>query len=102
MHILLFIFVFIIAIAVFGLSIVGYLLRAIFGIGRHSSSSTSSRSHQSTSGGYNNGQQNYGQRTQRPTDNTEERHSENGQGKKHKKIFTQDDGEYVDFEEIKE
>lgn len=102
MHILLFIFVFIIAIAVFGLSIVGYLLRAIFGIGRHSSSSTSSRSRQNTSGGYNNGQQNYGQRTQRPTDNTEERYSENAQGKKHKKIFTQDDGEYVDFEEIKE
>ncbi len=102
MHILLFIFVFIIAIAVFGLSIVGYLLRAIFGIGRHSSSSTSSRSRQSTSGGYNNGQQNYGQRTQRPTDNTEERYSENAQGEKHKKIFTQDDGEYVDFEEIKE
>ena len=101
MHILLFIFVFIIAIVVFGLSIVGFLLRAIFGIGRHSSSSSSSRSRQSTSG-YNDGQQNYGQRTQRPTDNEEERYSENAQGKKHKKIFTQDDGEYVDFEEIKE
>ena len=39
MHILLFILFFIIAIIVFGLSIVGFLLRTIFGIGRRSSSS---------------------------------------------------------------
>ena len=37
MHILLFILFFIIAIIVFGLSIVGFLLRTIFGIGRRSS-----------------------------------------------------------------
>ena len=36
MHILLFILFFIIAIIVFGLSIVGFLLRTIFGIGRNS------------------------------------------------------------------
>lgn len=36
MHILLFILFFIIAIIVFGLSIVGFLLRTIFGIGRRS------------------------------------------------------------------
>ncbi|MDE6163626.1 MAG: DUF4834 family protein, partial [Bacteroides sp.] len=33
--------------------------------------------------------------------NEEEIYSENIPGKRHKKIFTQDDGEYVDFEEIK-
>jgi hypothetical protein len=35
-------------------------------------------------------------------DNEEEIYSENVSGRRHKKIFTQDDGEYVDFEEIKE
>ena len=39
MHILLFILIFIIAIFVFGLSIVGFILRTIFGLGRSSSSS---------------------------------------------------------------
>lgn len=39
MHILLFILIFIIAIFVFGLSIVGFILRTIFGLGRGSSSS---------------------------------------------------------------
>lgn len=99
MHILLFILIFIIAIVVFGLSIVGFLLRAIFGIGRRSSSS---RPKQAESGGTTTGQQSYSQRTQNPTDNEEEVYSENVAGRRHKKIFTQDDGEYVDFEEIKE
>ena len=48
------------------------------------------------------GQQEYGQSPQNPTDNEEEIYSENVSGRRHKKIFTQDDGEYVDFEEIKE
>lgn len=99
MHILLFILLFIIAIVVFGLSIVGFLLRAIFGIGRRSSSS---RPKQAESGRSATGQQSYNQGTQNPTDNEEEIYSENVAGKRHKKIFTQDDGEYVDFEEIKE
>ena len=34
-------------------------------------------------------------------DDEEEIYSENVPEKRHKKIFTQDDGEYVDFEEIK-
>lgn len=99
MHILLFILIFIIAIVVFGLSIVGFLLRAIFGFGRRSSSS---RPKQAESGRTTGGQQDYSQRTQNPTDNEEEIYSENVSGRRHKKIFTQDDGEYVDFEEIKE
>ena len=47
MHILLFILFFIIAIIVFGLSIVGFLLRTIFGIGRRSSSSHHGKTGQS-------------------------------------------------------
>ena len=99
MHILLFILLFIIAIVVFGLSIVGFLLRAIFGIGRRSSSS---RPKQAETGRSATGQQSYNQGTQNPADNEEEIYSENVTGRRHKKIFTQDDGEYVDFEEIKE
>ena len=90
MHILLFILFFIIAIIVFGLSIVGFLLRTIFGIGRRSSSSHHGKTGQSQQGSYNS------------NDDEEEILSENTSARKHKKIFTQDDGEYVDFEEIKE
>ena len=94
MHILLFILFFIIAIIVFGLSIVGFLLRTIFGIGRRSSSSHHGKTGQS--------QQSYNQTNRRSNDDEEEIYSENVPEKRHKKIFTQDDGEYVDFEEIKE
>ena len=95
MHILLFI----IAIVVFGLSVVGLILKAIFGIGRRSSSSSRPRQNES---GRSAGQQSYSQGTHRPTDHEEEIFSEDVPRKKHKKIFTQDEGEYVDFEEIKE
>ena len=96
MHILLFIFIFIIAIFVFGLSIVGFILRTIFGLGRGSSSSRPQQTvSQRTS------QQDYDQASRRSNDDEEEIYSENVPGKRHKKIFTQDDGEYVDFEEIK-
>lgn len=56
MHILLFILIFIIAIFVFGLSIIGFILRTIFGLGRGSSSS---RPKQTESG--RTSQQDYGQ-----------------------------------------
>ena len=87
MHILLFILFFIIA-------IVGFLLRTIFGIGRRSSSSHHGKTGQS--------QQSYNQGSYNSNDDEEEILSENTSARKHKKIFTQDDGEYVDFEEIKE
>ncbi|WP_294628093.1 DUF4834 family protein [uncultured Bacteroides sp.] len=97
MHLLLFILIFIVAIVVFGLSAIGYLLRAIFGIGR-----PLSRPRQAESGRNATGQQDYRQSTRNSTKNEEEIYSENVSGKRHKKIFTQDDGEYVDFEEVKE
>lgn len=100
MHILLFILIFIIAIIFFGLSIIGFLLRSIFGIGHRMSSSTQ-RPH-TASGRTTAGDQDYGQNTRNAADNREESYSGNVSGRKHKKIFTQDDGEYVDFEEIKE
>ena len=69
MHILLFILLFIIAIVVFGLSVVGLILKAIFGIGRRSSSSSRPRQNES---GRSAGQQSYSQGTHRPTDHEEE------------------------------
>lgn len=99
MHILLFILLFIIAIVVFGLSIVGFLLKSIFGLGRGSSSSSQNR-RQSDSEQPN--RQNYNQRPPNSNDDEEEIYSENVSGRRHKKIFTKDEGEYVDFEEIKE
>ncbi|WP_294477736.1 DUF4834 family protein [uncultured Bacteroides sp.] len=98
MHILLFILLLIIAIVVFGLSILGFLLKTIFGLGRGSSSSSQSR--QTESG--RTSQQSYNQNTQNSNDDEEEIYSENVPRRRHKKIFSKDDGEYVDFEEIKE
>ena len=67
MHILLFILIFIIAIFVFGLSIVGFRLRTIFGLGR---SSSSSRPKQTESG--RTSQQSYNQTNRRSNDDEEE------------------------------
>ena len=66
MHILLFILIFIIAIFVFGLSIIGFILRTIFGLGRGSSSS---RPKQTESG--RTSQQDYSQRDRRSNDDEE-------------------------------
>ena len=99
MHILLFLLLFLAAIVIFGLSIVGFVLRAIFGLGRGSSSRTKQ------AGNGQNGQQqgrpSYNQNTDSRADNEGEIFAENSLRTKHKKIFTQDDGEYVDFEEVK-
>ena len=99
MHILLFLLLFLAAIVIFGLSIVGFVLRAIFGLGRGSSSRTKQ------AGNGQNGQQqgrpSYTQNTDSRADNEGEIFAENSPRTKHKKIFTQDDGEYVDFEEGK-
>ena len=99
MHILLFLLLFLAAIVIFGLSIVGFVLRAIFGLGRGSSSRTKQ------AGNGQNGQQqgrpSYNQNTDSRADNEGEIFAENSPRTKHKTIFTQDDGEYVDFEEVK-
>lgn len=96
-HILGFIFIIIVVILVIGLSIIGTVLRTIFGLGgKRRPSSGTYQSGQSYS--YSGGQQ---QNTSSQTD--EETTSEgNNIHRKHKKLFSKDEGEYVDFEEIKE
>lgn len=93
-HLLGFLFIIVIVVLVIGLSIVGTVLRAVFGFGRRRPSSTTTS-----------GRQSY--QTQEERDHTSEKNNneeiirENASGK-HKKIFTKDEGEYVDFEEVKE
>ena len=59
MHILLFLLLFLAAIVIFGLSIVGFVLRAIFGLGRGSSSRT--KQARSGQNGQQQGRPNYNQ-----------------------------------------
>lgn len=89
-HLLGFIFIIIIAVFVIGLSIVGNILRLLFGFGRKSSASTTKASPGSA------------YRYQ----NTQKREQENVRAQsdsdtKHKKIFGEDEGEYTDYEEVK-
>ena len=99
MHILLFLLLFLAAIVIFGLSIVGFVLRAIL------STPCLLRPGRRTTAKPENGQQqgrpSYNQNTDSRADNEGEIFAENSPRTKHKKIFTQDDGEYVDFEEVK-
>ena len=78
-HILGFLFIIIIAILLIGLSIIGTVIRNIFGLGGRRTS-------------YNDNRQ-----------SSEEAQTEEGEIRpRHKKLFSKDEGEYVDFEEIKE
>ena len=96
-HILGFLFVIIVVILVIGLSIIGTVLRTIFGLGgKRRSSSGSYQSGQGYS--YSGGQQ------PDSSSQTDEGTTSEGNNihRKHKKLFSKDEGEYVDFEEIKE
>lgn len=87
-HILGFLFIIIIAVIIIGLTIVGSVLRAIFGLGRRSTTNT-----------YNNSST---QRKQyHASDMDDEEIISEKETSRHRKIFSDDEGEYVDFEEIK-
>lgn len=77
-----FILIFVLIIIFFGLSIIGSVLRTLFGFGRRSSS---------TNNGSAENRSNQSQRNKR-ADNA---------SSKRKKIFEEDEGEYVEFEEVK-
>lgn len=99
LHILGFLFIIIIAILVIGLSIIGSVFRSIFGLGGRRSSGT----YQKGSGNYQSGGYSYNDRQQQSDSSATD--SSAGTGRKpskRKKLFTEDEGEYVDFEEIKE
>lgn len=93
-HLFGFILIIIIAVFIIGVSIIGSILRAVFGFGRRSTSNT----HTYTTASERQQQQNSQKREEE-----EENITENDfQSRRHKKIFAKDEGEYVDFEEIKE
>lgn len=96
LHFLGFLFILIIAILIIGLSIIGSIVRGIFGLGRKKTSSQDFRSY--TFYGDNR------QSSRTSTDTPDGIRPEEGEIHiKHKeRIFSKDDGEYVDFEEIKE
>lgn len=85
-HVLGFFFIILIAILLIGLSIIGTVIRSLFGIGNRRTGNSHSSDKAHTSNGPSASATGAGT-YQRP---------------KRRKLFTQDDGEYVDFEEVKE
>ena len=83
---------------------IGTVLRTVFGLGKHRSSSGTYQngggSYQS-GGGYSFSGGNQQQNTASQA-HEEAASSGNDIHRKHKKLFSKDEGEYVDFEEIKE
>lgn len=98
-HILGFLFIIIIAVLIIGLSIIGTVIRSIFGLGGRRTR-TSSNPYQKPEGhSYNSSRQHSG------ASSSQEETTEPEEGEIHpkrKKLFSKDEGEYVDFEEIKE
>lgn len=88
-HIFGILLIIILVILVIGLSIIGTVLRKIFGLGKR----------RTTSSPYQNGD-GYQQTDSSQQETTESSHEE--ARSKRKKLFSKDDGEYVDFEEVKE
>ena len=93
-HILGFLFFFILIILVIGLALISKVIRTILGIGRRmttgnasSSTNTSSRNSQYNS-------------SSSSESNSQRQSNETTSGRK--KIFGSDEGEYIDFEEVKE
>ena len=90
-HLIGFIFRIIIAIRIIGLSLIASFVRGLFGWGRRQPGTRSNQSRHSYYG------------TGRSTSDSEGVTAEEGElHPKRKKIFDKDEGEYVDFEEVKE
>ena len=99
-HFLGLLFIIIIAILLIGFSIIGTVIRSIFGLGGRRSSNT----YRNDNGNYQSGRDyTFNDRQQSGAASGEEpRVREKTSHTRHKKLFSKDEGEYVDFEEIKE
>ena len=86
-HILGFIFFFILIILVIGLAILSKVIRTVLGVGRRMNRSGSAS-------------QDFAQSQNTTHENT--RSNNTSEGRRKGKVFDEDEGEYVDFEEIKE
>lgn len=106
-HFLGILFIILVVILVIGLSIIGTVFRAIFGLGgkRRAASGryqNGNGTYQSSGGGYSFSGNGQGNTSSRTTNEAQETATDSAAYKKHKKLFGKDEGEYVDFEEIKE
>ncbi|MBR6433790.1 DUF4834 family protein [Bacteroides sp. KG68] len=90
LHLLGFLFIIIIAVVVIGLSIIGSVVRSILRWGRPRSSSASG-----THSGHGDRQADDARQAEIQPEKEDSRPG-------HKKFFSKDEGEYVDFEEIEE
>lgn len=102
-HILGILFIIIVVIIVIGLSIIGTVIRSIFGLG--GKRNASSRTYQNGGGSYQTGGGGYsfsGSQSSTSQDSEETQSSRDDNHGKRKKLFAEDEGEYVDFEEIKD
>ncbi|AVM53239.1 uncharacterized protein DUF4834 [Bacteroides zoogleoformans] len=100
LHFLVFLFIIVIAIVLVGLSIIGSVIRSILGLGRRPPFSASGTYqdrdfHTGSHSGYDNKQAGDAHRT---SPRAEEDNLRPGR----KKLFSKEEGEYVDFEEIEE
>lgn len=100
-HFLGFLFIIIVVILVIGLSIIGTVLRSIFGLG--GKRRTPSGSYQNGNGSYQSTRSYSSPNNQQQSSSSHEDAKTSGNdAKKHKKVFAKDEGEYIDFEEIKD
>ena len=112
MHLLFIIFIILLVVGAVGLSIVGFIIKSIFGIGRRFSFGPRTSEYKHTTNerasDYRQGNtsyssdSDYSSRSSHSFKGDESSYTNPATGKKQKKIFTEDDGEYVDFEEIKD
>ncbi len=102
LHFLVFLFIIVIAIVLIGLSIIGSVIRSILGLGGRRSSSSygtyqnkGKNNHADNHSGYGNKQANNARQEEAQSEEEDSR-------PRHKKLFSKDEGEYVDFEEMEE
>lgn len=100
LHFLGLLFIIVIAVLFIGLSIVGMILKGVFGIGRRSSASAQANNGQPFGNAFNDtGYDGTG------NDNTRYRNESDGsvritRPERKKKVFANDEGDYVEFEEV--
>lgn len=97
-HILGFLFFFILIILVIGLALISKVIRTILGIGRRMTTGNASSSANTSS---RNSQYNSASSSRSSTENNSYHQTKQSTSGK-KKIFGSDEGEYIDFEEVKE
>lgn len=100
-HFLGFLFIIIIAILIIGLSVIGTIFKALFGFGRRPASTRSSGT-QANNRNSSGQQQTYNEDgTETDSYANDEKQTYEERTRHRKKIFSKDEGEYVDFEEVK-